>query len=219
MDNDKKIINDIQKISLLVDWYENNGDNFVWRDKHYPLYRLIITEFFLWRTKASKVKSFIDEFFSKYPTSKEILFVSIDELKEDIRPLGLYNRRAHLIKSFFKVYNKINIPLDEEKFRNEFKIGQYISRYILTIYYDMNLFPVDANIQRILERLFEYKISNIREISKEDEEFLTQLLKIREKKKVIWSFLDFGRKICDAHKKNCEKCLFKQTCNSVESNV
>ncbi len=78
----------------LLFWYGKYGREFPWREKSTTNYELILAEVFLQRTKAETVSKFLPVFFKKYPSWKQLWEATESELKEFIKPLGLYNQRG-----------------------------------------------------------------------------------------------------------------------------
>ena len=50
--------------SKIVDWYENNGRLYPWRETNDP-FRVLIAELMLRRTKADQVKTVYEQFIKK----------------------------------------------------------------------------------------------------------------------------------------------------------
>lgn len=198
-------------VKELLYWYKTNGRKFLWRNSKISFYKLLICEIFLWRTQANTVASFIGSFLNKYPSPTKIEAASFNLLAKDIRQLGLVNRRTKQLKQTFLKYNNKKIPKSEKEFRKRFKVGQYISRSVLTIYYKQNLFPVDQNIHRFFQRVFDYKIKNIRNISKKDDLFLKDFID-EGKRKIIWAIIDFSTSICKKVKPQCNVCILNKYC-------
>lgn len=197
--------------SKLLKWFEKNGRRFTWRSNHISFYRLLVCEIFLWKTQAATVNSFIARFFKKYPTPEKIEKTPIKSLINDIKVLGLSNRRAKLLKKTFSNYSNRNIPKFEKEFRKRFGVGQYIARSVLSIYYNQNLFPIDQNIYRFLKRVFNYEIKNIKNLTLEDELFLKDFIKKRHKR-IIWAIIDFSSSVCKKRKPECNECVFAKYC-------
>lgn len=198
-------------VKELLSWYKANGRKFLWRNSKINLYKLLICEIFLWRTQANTVASFIDSFLNKYPSPAKIDITPFNLLAKDIIKLGLVNRRTKQLKQTFLNYNNKKIPRSEKEFRKRFKVGQYIARSVLTIYYKQDLFPVDQNIHRFIQRVFDYKIKNIRNISERDDLFLTGFIN-QGKRKIIWAIIDFSASICKKLKPRCNACILNKYC-------
>lgn len=205
-------MNKASKVNLeLLKWFQKNGRKFPWRRKNISFYKLLACEIFLWKTQASMVSAFIDYFFKKYPTPNTIDRTPMRKISKEIKTLGLSNRRARLLKKTFLGYSDKNIPRTEKEFRKRFKIGQYIARSVLSIYYNQKLFPIDQNIYRFFKRVFDYKIKNLRKIPPGDELFLKNFYS-ENSKKLIWAIIDFASLICKSRNPACYTCLLNRYC-------
>ncbi|RYF33356.1 MAG: hypothetical protein EOO38_30230, partial [Cytophagaceae bacterium] len=67
-------------------------------------WKVLVCCLLLNRTGGQQVRNVIKEFFGKYPTPEAMLAAEHDEVVGVIKPLGLYNRRAKLLKEFSQDY-------------------------------------------------------------------------------------------------------------------
>jgi len=207
-----------QKVLLaLLSWFDHNGRNFSWRNNNVGLYRLLVSEIFLWKTQAKTVSPFLKVFFKSYPSPRSIQEAHGATLKKDLKSLGLYNRRSNQLKMTFGYFSDKNIPLSEKEFRERFKVGQYISRSVLSIRYGQNLFPIDHNIKRFFECVFNHQIENIRNISPKDDAFLKYFIK-NGGRKIIWAVIDFATLNCKRSSRDCGSCIIKRYCHHYSVN-
>ena len=84
--------------SILADYYHEHGRKFPWRDINVEPYAILVTEVMLRRTTASKVAQLWSVFFSKYKNMEQIAQSTVEDLAEDLRPLGLHRQRAKQLK-------------------------------------------------------------------------------------------------------------------------
>ena len=78
----------------ILEWFEENGRHFPWRNKSATNYQLIISEVLLQRTKAETILKFFPIFIKKYPSWKQLGTATEIELQEILRPLGLSNQKG-----------------------------------------------------------------------------------------------------------------------------
>lgn len=199
-------------IKLLYNWYSINGRNFPWRVAKPKLYDTLIMEILLWRTKAETVNKFYYSFFNTFPNIESIKNTDIISLQKWLKPLGLYNRRSTLLKKIAESDFNVSV-VTENNIRKKFGVGQYISRALMAFFFDIKIIPMDENIRRLLLRVFDFKISNVRKISKEEDIFLNKLLNnIPDQKKLIWGLIDYSFEICKKIKPACNDCVFLHMC-------
>lgn len=191
-------------------WYDINGRAFPWRRKNLSLYKVLVSEILLWKTRAETVKDFYPKFFNAYPRRSTLESGSIEDLTRFIQPLGLHNRRAKMLKNVAANLHQKR-TMDEKSFRTAFGVGQYITRATLAIYHGVKIVPVDENIGRLLSRVFDFNIKNIRSISKDEDLFLNELIK-KNHERVIWAMIDYSSEVCTRNDPACGICTFNQYC-------
>ena len=191
-------------------WYETNGRSFPWRVKGLPLYRVLVTEILLWKTRVETIADFYHRFFEIYPDEKSLAASSLEEITRIIQPLGLQNRRAKTLKQVAENINKGKI-MDERSFRKTFGVGQYIARATLAFHYGVQVIPVDENVKRLLGRVFGFNIKNIRSISRDEDIFLSRLIP-EELDKMIWAIIDYSSITCTRNNPACHDCIFNNYC-------
>jgi len=199
----------------LLHWYDTNSRQFPWRKGNLSLYKVLVSEILLWKTRAETINNFYPKFFSIYPNKTSLEQSSIEDLTRILQPLGLQTRRAKMLKNVAAGTVRKRIT-DEQSFRKIFGVGQYIARATLAIYYDVNIVPVDENIRRLLKRVFYFSIKNIRSISKDEDLFLKELIN-KEHKKVIWAMIDHSSIICTRDNPRCGICAFSKYCKHISS--
>lgn len=82
----------------LLKWYQDNKKSLPWR-KTRSLYKVLISEIFLQKTNTTSVKHIYHSFFDKYSEMRDLYESDIQEVREDIKSLGLANQRAKTLKT------------------------------------------------------------------------------------------------------------------------
>ncbi|MBA7620946.1 Adenine DNA glycosylase [subsurface metagenome] len=194
----------------ILTWYKDHGRSFPWRREDLSLYNVLITEILLWKTRAETIAGFYDHFFDKYPDPEHLRKAKTTDLLNFLQPLGLQNRRVKMMKMI--VENDLDESINEERtFRKKCEVGQYIARATLAIYHGAKSIPIDENIKRLLSRIFDLSIENVRSISKEVDDYLALLIQ-DDHKKVIWAMIDYSSTICTRKNPTCQDCIFENQC-------
>lgn len=120
-------------VSQIMEWFSENGRNFSWRKNDYPLYRVIVTELLLQRTRAETVDRFIGRFFELYPDWLTIARSESANLQKALAPFGLWQRRAATLR---KLATEINsrcgaLPESPEELGMLPGLGPYIVNAVL----------------------------------------------------------------------------------------
>lgn len=67
-------------------------------------YKVLVACILLNQTNRKQVDQVRDEFFSFYPEPYSLLSANVEELQEQLRPLGLFRRKAATLKRFARDY-------------------------------------------------------------------------------------------------------------------
>ncbi len=200
--------------NTLLEWYSTNGRNFFWRNKSATNYELIISEVFLQRTKAEAVSKFLPTFFKIYPSWKQLGDSTEEELKEILKPLGLYNQRG---KRLYKLAQELKIrngrfPTERAQVEDLPMMGQYITNAFELYILKKKAPLLDVNMARLLERFFgERKMEDIRH-----DPYLQTLayrvVNVEKSKELNWAILDFAALVCKKRQPKCKSCLLVKSC-------
>ncbi len=198
----------------LLNWYQDNGRTFLWRNKSATNYELIISEVFLQRTKAETVSKFLPGFLKKYSSWKQLGEASEIELQEITKPLGLYKQRGSRL---FKLAQELKrrkgrFPKERNQVAEIPMMGQYITN-AYELYVLKKKSPLlDVNMARLLERFFgERKLADIR-YDPYLQTLAYRVVNIKDSKNLNWAILDYASLICKKAKPLCNKCCLISNC-------
>lgn len=207
----KENTNQIHK--KLLKWYQDNKKSLPWR-KTRSLYKVLISEIFLQKTNTTSVEQVYHSFFDKYSEMRDLYQSDIQEVREDIKPLGLANQRSKTLKNLSELVIEQHdgkIPEDPSILKTVDGIGDYVSKASLCFSKNARFIFMDVNIERIMKRLY-FDSSESREIKKE----LDILLPKEEIREFYFALLDFGSKICIKNDPKCEICPISEFCEYFE---
>lgn len=150
--------------------------------------------------------------FQKYKTPQDYLDVSLEELQDDIRSIGLYRNKAKNIQSLCRdLIDKYNgeIPGNYDDLVSLAGVGRKTANVVLSVAFDVPRIAVDTHVERVAKRLgiARYKDS-VLEVER------TLMRKIPDS---IWSkthhqLIFFGRYHCLARSPKCADCPLLQDC-------
>ncbi|TFF89301.1 MAG: hypothetical protein EU549_01105 [Promethearchaeota archaeon] len=192
-------------------WYKNNGFNFPWRKPDIKPFINLVCELMLQRTTTSAVERFFPTIIEKYSNPEDILKANDEELKNDLRFLGLQNKRMKTLKelaSAIKTNFDGKVPNDENKLKSIRGIGKYTARAVLCFSFNRRLAFVDSNVRRIITRIFALKNKNDNYIRKKVEELLPK----KEYKNFNYALLDLGSLVCSSKNPDCKNCPINENC-------
>ena len=203
--------------SKLLCWYKKNKRILPWRKldkKKLPnSYYVLVSEFMLQQTTVNTVISRFKGFIKKWPNIKKLSMINENQILQFWSGLGYYARAKNLLNSAKIISLKFNniVPDNYNDLIDLPGIGDYTAKAILGIGYNKSVMPVDANIKRILARLYGLeKLINL--INKK----ITSLSKFYASKKqssnLIQAFMDYGSIICVPRNPKCGACIIAKEC-------
>ncbi|WP_367142341.1 hypothetical protein [Marinobacter sp. HL-58] len=201
-----------------MEWFSENGRKFSWRKNDYPLYRVVVTELLLQRTRAETVDRFIGNFFELYPDWLTIARSESANLQKALEPFGLWQRRAATLRKLAtEIKNRGGtLPESPEELVMLPGFGPYIVNAVL-LYREKSPVPLlDGSMARLLERYFGSRgLVDIR-----DDPFLNIIARrvLRESEvsplSLNWGMLDLAAQICAPASPKCEHCPLTKRCPS-----
>jgi endonuclease III len=150
--------------------------------------------------------------FEKYKTPQDYLDVSLDELQDDIRSIGLYRNKAKNIQKLSElVLNEYGgeIPKDRDELTKLPGVGRKTANVVVSVAYDVPAIAVDTHVERVSKRL---GICRWKDSVLQVEETLMKKIP-----KELWSvshhrLIFFGRYHCKAQNPNCPECPLLSIC-------
>jgi endonuclease III len=150
--------------------------------------------------------------FQKYKTPEDYLAVSLEELQNDIRSIGLYRNKAKNIQNLCRLlideYNGV-VPHDRDELTKLPGVGRKTANVVVSVAYDVPAIAVDTHVERVSKRLaFCRWKDSVLEVEK------TLMKKVPEDE---WSvthhrMIFFGRYHCKAQNPQCEICPLLDLC-------
>lgn len=197
---------------LLTEWGTQHFRSFPWRQTGDPYY-VLLAEVMLQRTRANQVVPVYLEMIEKYPSLEALADAPADEIARVMLPLGL-TYRAKRLKAIAKmVILQFNgtIPSEANQLIQFPGIGHYIANAVCCFAFGKSLPIVDANILRILGRVFGLKFDANSHKKGEPWNFLK--LFVRENAQQFnWALLDHGDMICTPTNPKCSVCPLSVIC-------
>jgi endonuclease III len=150
--------------------------------------------------------------FQKYKTPEDYLSVSLEELQNDIRSIGLFRNKAKNIQKLCQLlleeYDGV-VPQDRDELQKLPGVGRKTANVVMSVAYGIPAIAVDTHVERVSKRLgFCRWKDSVLEVEK------TLMKKVPEEE---WSvthhrMIFFGRYHCKAQNPQCEKCPLVSLC-------
>lgn len=208
-----------QRIDLfrrrLLSWAAEFGRSFPWRSRNATVYERVISEVLLQRTRAETVAAFFPKFLASFPSWSELNQASERKLQAQLKPIGLWRRRATSIKRLACAMTALNgaFPTCPADLSTLPSVGQYVGNAVMLFAHRRPAPLLDSGMARVLERFFgPRKLADIR-----DDPYLQALSHAVVAKSPIttnWALLDFAALVC-APKPKCGDCPLSSHCQFV----
>lgn len=178
---------------------------------HESPFQLLVATILSAQTTDKKVNEVTETLFRDYPDLDAFLNLSVEELEERIKQIGLYRSKAkNLIMMCNQLKEKFNgeVPKTMEEITSLAGAGRKTANVVLSNAFGVPSIAVDTHVFRVSNRLGMADSDNVLEVEK-------QLQKELPKKE--WSLthhllIFHGRRCCIARNPKCEICNLTQYC-------
>lgn len=139
----------------LLSWYRIHRRDLPWRRTEDP-YAILISEFMLQQTQVNTVIPYYNEWLRRFPNLRALARARGSDILHAWQGLGYYARARHLHSAAKGIVQKHGdvFPRTTDQLRSLPGIGRYTANAIATFAFDQSVPIVDANIARVLARLF-----------------------------------------------------------------
>jgi endonuclease-3 len=152
------------------------------------------------------------DLFQKYKTPEDYVQVSLEELENDIRRIGLYRNKAKNIKALCQLLiEKYNgeIPASHEDLVSLPGVGRKTANVVMSNAFDYPAIAVDTHVERVSKRL---GICRWKDTPLQVEQTLMKKVPKDEWTLTHHRLIFFGRYHCKAQRPQCEICPVLETC-------
>ena len=143
----------------LLSWYRKQGRGLPWRRTRDP-YAVLVSEFMLQQTQVATVVPYYNEWMRRFPDFVALAAASEHEVLHAWQGLGYYARARNLRAAAQIVVQKHGgrFPKSLDAIRDLPGVGRYTANAVATFAFNQSVPIVEANIARLLARLFNLKI-------------------------------------------------------------
>ena len=177
---------------------------------HKDPYTLLIAVLLSAQSTDKKVNEITPNLFNKADNPYDMIKLSIDEIREIIKPVGLSPTKSKGIWNLSKILiDKYNgrVPEDISKLEELPSVGHKTASVVMSQGFGHPAFPVDTHIHRLAQRWGLTRGKNV----KQTENDLKKLFPIKSWNKLHLQFIFYGRTNCTARGCDgtvCEICKF-----------
>lgn len=173
-------------------------------------YELLLAVMLSAQTTDKRVNMVTSELFKKYDTLEKLQTLTIPEIEEQIKTIGMYKTKARNFKEIVNDLIKIGyVPNDREVLESMSGVGRKTTNVVLSVLYNEPLIAVDTHVDRVSKRLG---------LAKENDTLIDVENKLKKVfPKNTWTRLHqqlvlFGRYTCKSKNPECNNCPFKDIC-------
>ncbi|HDR7668956.1 TPA: endonuclease III [Bacillus wiedmannii] len=150
--------------------------------------------------------------FQKYKTPEDYLSVSLEELQQDIRSIGLFRNKAKNIQKLCQMllddYNG-KVPEDRDELTKLPGVGRKTANVVVSVAFGIPAIAVDTHVERVSKRL---AICRWKDSVLEVEKTLIKKIPMDEWGVTHHRMIFFGRYYCKAQRPQCEECRLLEIC-------
>ncbi|MEK4485406.1 endonuclease III [Psychrobacillus sp. FSL H8-0484] len=152
------------------------------------------------------------DLFQKYKKPEDYLAVSIEELQNDIRSIGLYRNKAKniqaLSKQLIELYDGV-VPPNRDLLTTFPGVGRKTANVVVSVAFDIPAIAVDTHVERVSKRL---GLCRWKDSVLQVEETLMKKTPMELWSKAHHQLIFFGRYHCKAQNPNCPTCPLLSVC-------
>ncbi|OUB31066.1 endonuclease III [Bacillus thuringiensis serovar yunnanensis] len=150
--------------------------------------------------------------FQKYKTPEDYLSVSLEELQQDIRSIGLYRNKAKNIQKLCQMllddYNG-KVPEDRDELTKLPGVGRKTANVVVSVAFGIPAIAVDTHVERVSKRL---AMCRWKDSVLEVEKTLMKKVPMDDWGVTHHRMIFFGRYHCKAQRPQCEECRLLELC-------
>ncbi len=203
----------------LLHWYDKHARSLPWRnpprkplpdDPAWP-YRVWLSEVMLQQTTVAAVKPYFAKFTQVWPTVFDLAAAGEDEVMAAWAGLGYYSRARNLVKCASAVAQRGGFPETEAELRELPGLGAYTAAAIASIAFGQRAVVVDANVERVVARLFDIKepLPSARKAIRAQAEQITPQMRAGD---FAQAMMDLGSQVCTSKAPRCLLCPLSAQC-------
>ena len=206
----------VDAASALLRWYDSHQRQLPWRaapgDCPDP-YRVWLSEVMLQQTTVATVRPYFERFTTRWPTLAALAAAEEAEVMAAWAGLGYYARARNLIACARQVADSGAFPDNEEALRGLPGIGRYTAAAISAIAFGRPAVPVDANVERVIARLFAVE-TPLPKAGAELRQLAGSITPGRRAGDFAQAMMDLGSMVCTPRTPSCMICPLADLCRA-----
>jgi A/G-specific adenine glycosylase len=202
----------------LLAWYDRHARALPWRvrpgsvDAPDP-YRVWLSEVMLQQTTTAHAAPYFRAFTERWPTVETLAAAPEEEVMAAWAGLGYYSRARNLVACAREVAAMGGFPDSEDALRGLPGLGAYTAAAVAAIGFGRRAVPVDANVERVVARLFAIgePLPGAKKAIRERAEAITPDARAGD---FAQAMMDLGATICTPRDPKCLLCPVNDRCEA-----
>jgi len=195
----------------LAAWFDANARDLPWRRTRDP-YAILVSEMMLQQTQVATVIDYYLRWMERFPTAAALANADVSEVLHAWQGLGYYSRARNLHAAA-----KLGLAGNAEALERLPGVGSYTAAAVATFAFDESAPVLDANIIRVLARLFDYSAPVDTAAGRA---FLRaralELLPAKNAGRHNAALMELGALVCVPRKPRCALCPVRPFCAARE---
>lgn len=208
-----------QIATALLDWFSRHKRDLPWRRTYDP-YHVWISEIMLQQTQMERGVEYFKRWIARFPDVASLAEAREDEVLKLWEGLGYYSRARNLLKAAREVARRHGaaLPSSPDDLLALPGIGPYTARAIASIAFGRDVCVVDANVQRVVCRLYDIDVPvKSRQAGQKIERIAQGLLPAGHARDFNQALMEFGSLVCSARNPACAGCPLAGFCQARKS--
>ncbi len=200
----------------VLSWYASHQRDLPWRKTRDP-YHIWVAEIMLQQTQVDTVIPYYERFLAQFPTVQSLAEASLARVLKAWENMGYYARARHLHAAARDVVDRFQgkIPKTPEELISLPGVGHYTAGAILSMAFGQPVAAVDANVRRVLSRVF--AVQEILQDSQTEQHLLglaETLVPLEGAGRFNQGLMDLGATVCTPKKPKCTLCPVRDFCRA-----
>lgn len=207
----------LKEICEILDVFKAQDPNPKSELNYHNAYTLLVAIVLSAQSTDKGVNKATEQLFKIADTPQKMLDLGIDELKNHIKTIGLYNNKAKNIMSLSqRLVDEANgeVPQNRDFLESLPGVGRKTANVLLNVWWREPTVAVDTHVLRLAKRLDlsdgDTPLTVEADLNKLPDEYKRHLNH--------WLVL-FGRYICKAQKPDCKNCPITKFCHSADKKI
>jgi A/G-specific adenine glycosylase len=198
----------------IIRWSRTRPRRLPWRTTRDP-YRIWVSEIMLAQTRVEAAVPYYRAFLKRFPSPCRLAAARLDAVLRVWEGLGYYARARNLHRAARLITSKRRgrLPRRAADWQQLPGVGRYAAAAIASLAYDEPAVALDANVRRILARVFAWRRS-VRGSSADRglARFFVQTRGTAKPGAFFQALMDLGQTVCLPRRPRCDACPISSAC-------